>query len=75
LTPILYKHDALMGKVAWLVGINPVTPFIELFRAPLIEATLPSGSVLLQTVATSASAIAIGLFIFLRQEKNIVFRL
>lgn len=75
LTPILYKHDALTGKVAWLVGMNPVTPFIALFRAPLIEATLPSGNVLLQTVAISASAMAIGLFFFLRQEKNIVFRL
>ena len=75
LTPILYKHDALAGKVVWLVGMNPVTPFIALFRAPLIEAILPSGSVLLQTVAISASAMAIGLFVFLRQEKKIVFRL
>lgn len=75
LTPILYKHDALTGKVAWLVGINPVTPFISLFRAPLIEATLPSGSVLLLTVVISVSAMAIGLFVFLRKERNIVFRL
>lgn len=75
LTPILYKHDALAGKVAWLVGINPVTPFIALFRAPLIEAALPSGSILLQTVAISFSAMAIGLFVFLGKEKKIVFRL
>jgi ABC-type polysaccharide/polyol phosphate export permease len=75
LTPILYKHDALAGKVAWLVGMNPVTPFIALFRAPLIEAALPRGSILLQTVAISSSAMAIGLFVFLRQEKKIVFRL
>jgi ABC-type polysaccharide/polyol phosphate export permease len=27
LTPILYKQDALAGKVAWLVGLNPVTLF------------------------------------------------
>jgi len=75
LTPILYKHDALTGNIAWLVGINPVTPFIALFRVPLIEATLPSGPVLLQVVTISACAMAIGLFVFLRQEKNIVFRL
>lgn len=75
LTPILYKDDALAGKVAWLVGMNPVTPFIALFRAPLIEAALPSDSILLQTVAISSSAMAIGLFVFLRQEKKIVFRL
>lgn len=75
LTPILYKHEALTGEVAWLVGLNPVTPFITLFRAILIEAALPAFSVLLQTVAISVSAMAIGVFVFLRLEKKIVFRL
>jgi len=75
LTPILYKHSALAGKVGWLVGLNPVTPYIELFRAPLTDGRLPSGSVILQTVIISAVALAVGLFVFLRQEKKIVFRL
>ena len=75
LTPILYKHDALAGKVAWLVGMNPVTPFITLFRAPIIEAVLPSSAVLLQAVVISASSLTIGLWVFLCQEKKIVFRL
>lgn len=75
LTPILYKHDALAGKAAWLVGINPVTPFIELFRAPLYQADLPSSSTILQAMLLSVSAIVIGLAVFVRQEKKIVFRL
>lgn len=75
LTPILYKHDALTGKIGWLVGLNPVVPFIELFRAPLYRATLPATGVILQAVAISLSVMAIGLAIFLQQEKKIVFRL
>jgi len=75
LTPILYKNDALAGKVAWLVGLNPVVPFIELFRAPLSQASLPSIIVILQAIGFSLSAMVIGLFIFLQQEKKIVFRL
>ena len=75
LTPILYKHDALTGKVSWLVGLNPVSPFIELFRAPLFQAALPDTSVILKAAVISFFAMAIGLFIFLRQEKKIVFRL
>ncbi|MBI3283379.1 MAG: ABC transporter permease [Burkholderiales bacterium] len=75
LTPILYKHDALAGKIGWLVGWNPVIPFIELFRAPLYQAAWPEPAVILQATAISFSAIAIGLFVFLRQEKKIVFRL
>lgn len=75
LTPILYKPESLAGKVAWLVAMNPLTPFIELFRAPLSLAVLPSASVILKAALISASALAFGLFIFLRREKEIVFRL
>jgi ABC-type polysaccharide/polyol phosphate export permease len=74
-TPILYKQDRLTGKIAWLVDFNPLVPFIELFRAPLSQASLPSSTVILQVVLLSLSAMATGLFVFLRQEKKIVFRL
>lgn len=75
LTPILYKTDSLAGKVALLVELNPVTPFIALFRAPLIEGVLPSGGVILQAIIIAACSMFVGLFVFLREEKNIVFRL
>ena len=75
LTPIIYKQDALAGEVAWLVGLNPFVPFIELFRAPIYLANLPSPSVILQAALLSLSAMVIGLLVFLRQEKKIVFRL
>jgi len=75
LTPVLYKHDALAGKVAWLVGLNPVVPFIELFRSPLYLGSLPSQNVIAQAALISLCAMAIGLFVFLCNEKKIVFRL
>ncbi len=75
LTPILYKHDALAGKVAWLVKLNPVTPFIALFRVPIIDATTPDATILAWAASIAVVTMAAGLFVFLRQEKNIVFRL
>jgi ABC-type polysaccharide/polyol phosphate export permease len=75
LTPIIYKPAALSGEVAWLVSLNPVVPFIELFRIPLFQSALPSASIILQAVALSLSTLLIGLLVFLRQEKKIVFRL
>lgn len=75
-TPILYKPDRLGGgKIAWLVHLNPLVPFIELFRAPLSLSILPSSRVILEAVLLSLSTLAIGLLVFLRQEKKIVFRL
>jgi ABC-2 type transport system permease protein/lipopolysaccharide transport system permease protein len=75
LTPVMYKSDALAGKVAWLVGVNPVTPFIELFRMPLYRGELPTSSLIVETLALALGSMTVGTFLFLRQEKNIVFRL
>jgi ABC-type polysaccharide/polyol phosphate export permease len=74
-TPILYQRDMLGGNIGWLVGLNPVVPYIELFRAPLTQGALPGTSVIVQAAAISFTSMAIGLFVFLRQEKKIVFRL
>lgn len=75
LTPVLYKHEALAGKIGWLVGLNPVVPYIELFRAPLYLARMPDTDVIVRAVVYSVLSILIGGAIFLRQEKKIVFRL
>lgn len=75
LTPVLYRHDALAGKLAWVVGLNPIAPFIELFRHPLYLATWPSVFLVAKATALSLVALACGLAIFLWREKKIVFRL
>jgi len=75
LTPILYKSDALTGKVTWLVKLNPVTPFIALFRVPTIDGTVPGITILVWAASIAVATMAAGLFVFLRHEKNIVFRL
>ncbi len=75
LTPILYRPDELVGNLAWLVRLNPVVPFIELFRAPLYLASLPASNVILEAALLSLSAMSLGLWVFLRQQKKIVFRL
>jgi ABC-type polysaccharide/polyol phosphate export permease len=75
LTPVLYKYDALAGKVAWLVDLNPVVPFIELFRSPLYLGKLPTFEVLMHAGIISLVTIVIGIIVFHRYEKQIVFRL
>lgn len=75
LTPIMYKKDMLGGKIAWLVSINPVVPFIELFRQPINSASLPSVSIIVHAVLIAAISMVIGLFVFIQNEKKIVFRL
>lgn len=75
LTPIFYKDDVLIGKVAWLVRLNPVTPFIALFRVPIVEGSMPSGSIIFHATVISIFFIALGIMIFIRLSKKIIFRL
>jgi ABC-type polysaccharide/polyol phosphate export permease len=75
ISPILYKPEALNGSLSFLVAINPVTPFIALFRTPLVSGTLPPINILLQSIGFTLLSLAIGIFIFIRQEKKIIFRL
>lgn len=75
LTPVMYRHDALAGKVAAVVALNPMVAFIELFRAPLYLGQWPSLQAVGVAAVTALCTLALGLLILLRQEKHIVFRL
>lgn len=75
LTPIMYKKDMLGGKIAWLVSLNPIVPFIELFREPLIAASLPSISTVIHAALIAIVSMVIGLSVFIKYENKIVFRL
>lgn len=75
LTPIMYKNDALMGKVAWLVSFNPVVPFVDLFRAPLTQGVFPNSTTVMICMALAACSLSLGFIFFLLKEKKIIFRL
>jgi ABC-type polysaccharide/polyol phosphate export permease len=75
LTPVMYRHDALTGKIAWVVALNPMVSFIEMFRAPLLQGQLPSLHAIGVSVAVALASLVLGSWTLLAQEKNIVFRL
>ena len=75
LTPVMYRHEALTGKVAWLVALNPMVPFIELFRAPLDKGHLPSVTAITYASVFAMCSMMAGFSVFLAQEKKVVFRL
>lgn len=75
LTPILYKPEALAGKIAFLVALNPVVPFIDLFRAPIYLGTLPSNGTLLLSLTYTFISMVGGFLFFMKYERKLVFRL
>ena len=75
LSPVLYEKTAFNGTIGWLLAINPVTPFIALFRAPIRYGELPDFSTVGYAAGLCVLSLTVGLSFFLLQEKKIVFRL
>ena len=75
LTPIIYEKTAIVGKAAILLQLNPITPFVELFRAPIRYGMFPDPAVIMQTVVIAAVTLLLGFAVFLNQQNKIVYRL
>lgn len=75
LSPVYYKPDALSGQVQYAISINPLTHFIDLFRAPIYTSVLPSGEHALFAAGYAALSLAVGLWVFRRHEHRVAFRM
>ncbi|MGN2390431.1 ABC transporter permease [Pelomicrobium sp. G1] len=75
LTPVFYKPEALTGKVTWIIALNPLTQFVELFRRPIYGGELPPVETISAAVILSAASVAIGLWFFHKHENTVIFRL
>jgi ABC-type polysaccharide/polyol phosphate export permease len=75
LSPVYYKPDSLSGKVEWAIRLNPLTHFIDLFRAPIYQGTLPAPSSVLFALLYATVSLAFGLWFFRRHEKRVAFRM
>jgi len=75
LTPVCYKPESMEGKVGWLIALNPLTQFVELFRAPIYQGVLPAIAVVLQAALLSILSLSAGLWFFRKHEHRIAFRL
>ncbi|MDF2690498.1 MAG: type transporter [Gammaproteobacteria bacterium] len=75
LTPILYSKNILSGKAEFLLVINPMAYYIDLFREPIVYGTIPSFSTLAIALLFSLGFLAMGLAIFKKHRSRIIFGL
>jgi ABC-type polysaccharide/polyol phosphate export permease len=76
LTPIMYQADMLReNHLGWLVRINPIVPFLELIRAPVVNGHLPGPSAFAKAgVVVIISSVAAGITV-IGLQRRLVFRL
>lgn len=75
LTPIIYPLTIVPPKYHPLLMANPMYYFVELFRAPIYEGVVPSMHTFTITGALAATSLLLGILMFRRFDKDVIFRL
>ncbi len=73
LTPIMYPMDIVPEKYHIFIKMNPMYYFIECFRYPIYNGTLPSLGIIGMSVLTAVVTLAIGYRVFTRAEDDFVY--
>ena len=75
LTPVIYPMAALPDVVKTIVMINPLTNYLLMFRDVMFNNTLPSVFSVLLGIAEAALALALGLYVFYKNQDEFILNL
>jgi lipopolysaccharide transport system permease protein len=76
LTPIIYPLESLgTGRMGMVARFNPVIPFLELVRQPIIEGVVPAPLLYLQAVLTVLVTGLVATLVCHRAQRQLIFHL
>ena len=75
LTPVIYPMAALPDVVKTIVMINPLTNYLLMFRDVMFNNTLPSVFSVLLGIAEAALELALGLYVFYKNQDEFILNL
>ena len=75
LTPVICPMAALPDVVKTIVMINPLTNYLLMFRDVMFNNTLPSVFSVLLGIAEAALALALGLYVFYKNQDEFILNL
>jgi ABC-2 type transport system permease protein len=73
LTPVMYPVEMVPPAYRPLVDANPMSYFVEAFRAPIYGGALPTGRVLLGATAFACCAVTLGWIVFQHYTDRIAY--
>lgn len=75
LTPVIYPMSILPEKIKMVVMLNPLTNYLIMFRDLMMENTLPSFSSLLIGIVEVAAALALGIYVFYKNQDEFILNI
>ena len=70
--PVVYPTAILPRRLQSLLRLNPLTLYVDAFRAPLYTNSMPSGFVMMLVIAVAT--LTIGWLLFTRSADDIAYR-
>lgn len=74
LTPIFYPIDMLPDWVKHIVHMNPIANIIEMFRDVVMYGIVPSGILQVKCLGACAIVMALGLWVFYKQQDTFILK-
>jgi homopolymeric O-antigen transport system permease protein len=65
-TPVIYPQAVVGGRFDWLFALNPMTHFVEMFRAPIYANAVPALSTIVAACGLAVVTLAAGWWLFTR---------
>lgn len=75
LTPIIYPISVVPDQFRWFFDINPMTAFINIFRFPIYDGSLPSITTYATVLVLALISFFSGVAVFRKFDRYIVFRM
>lgn len=75
LTPVIYPMAILPASIRIIVMINPVTNYLLMFRDTMFNNTLPSLSGVIIGLIEMIAALALGLYVFYKNQDEFILNL
>lgn len=72
ITPLFYKLDIFPEKIRMILSLNPMVGIMEISRALVIKAPMPSTNIILVTIIGTAVIFVSGYFVFKKLDYRLV---
>ena len=72
MTPVIYPMSILPGVIRHIVMINPLTNYLLMFRAAIFSRQIPGPAGLLLGAAEAIIALAVGCWVFYKQQDSFI---
>ena len=75
LTPVIYPMSMLPDRIRFIVQMNPLTNYLEMFRNLAFYNTLPSFSAVVIGVLEGAAAVVLGIYVFYKNQDEFILNI